>query len=83
MTTMGECRVAAWEFAAGPYPNIWSRLFCFPLVLVGLVLNPRSTVKVIRQGRNQRTLYGLPIDLQQPLSQLVNAAKGCPQNLTP
>ena len=69
ITTRGECTVAAWEFAAGPYPNLWSQLFCFPLVLAGLVMDTRKTVQVIRQGRRQQTLYGLALDVEQPLGE--------------
>lgn len=36
----GEFEMAAWEFAAGRYPNPLSTLFCLPLVSMGPVSYP-------------------------------------------
>lgn len=58
----GECQVATWEFAAGPYPNIWPQLFCLPLVAAGFVTSPVATWQTFKRGRHQRSLYGLAID---------------------
>ena len=53
----GEFEMSAWEFAAGPYPNAWSTLFCLPLVTIGVTIIPRRTFKAFVRGRRSKTLY--------------------------
>jgi hypothetical protein len=53
----GEFEMSAWEFAAGPYPNAWSTLFCLPLVTAGVTIIPRRTFKAFVRGRRSKTLY--------------------------
>ena len=54
----GEFQVAAWEFAAGKYPNIFTTLFCIPLVSMGALLIPSRQFRAFIRGRRSRTLYG-------------------------
>lgn len=56
-TVVGECQMAAWEFAAGPYPDVRARLFCLPLVALGAVAAPRATYAAYVRGRRSATLY--------------------------
>jgi hypothetical protein len=58
----GETQVATWEFAAGAYPSIWPQLFCLPLVAAGLVISPVGAWRTFKNGRRQRSLYGIAID---------------------
>jgi len=53
----GEFQVAAWEFAAGKYPNIFTTLFCIPLVSMGAFLIPSRQFRAYIRGRRSRTLY--------------------------
>lgn len=53
----GEFQVAAWEFAAGKYPNIFTTLFCIPLVSMGAFLIPRKQFQAFIRGRRSNTLY--------------------------
>lgn len=53
----GEFQVAAWEFAAGKYPNIFTTLFCIPLVSMGALLIPTKQFRAFTRGRRSRTLY--------------------------
>lgn len=53
----GEFQMSAWEFAAGRYPNIYTTLFCLPLVSLGAVLVPRRTFAAYVRGRHSKTLY--------------------------
>jgi len=53
----GEFQMSAWEFAAGRYPNIYSTLFCIPLVGMGALLIPRRTFAAFVRGRRSKTLY--------------------------
>lgn len=53
----GEFQVAAWEFAAGKYPNIFTTCFCLPLVSIGALLIPSRQFKAFVRGRNSSTLY--------------------------
>jgi hypothetical protein len=56
----GEFEMAAWEFAAGRYPNAMSTAFCLPLVCLGAMLEPRRTFSAFVRGRRSRTLYSAP-----------------------
>lgn len=58
LTPSGEFQMAAWEFAAGRYPNICSTLFCIPLVSLGAILIPKKQFKAYIRGRHSKTLYG-------------------------
>lgn len=58
-TAVGECEMAAWEFAAGPYPDRRASLFCLPLVGLGALMSPRRTFAAFVLGRQSRTLYSL------------------------
>lgn len=53
----GEFQIAAWEFAAGRYPNIYTTLFCIPLVSLGAILIPARTFNAFVKGRRSKTLY--------------------------
>ncbi len=53
----GEFQMAAWEFAAGRYPNVNTTLFCLPLISMGAVVIPRKTLAAFIRGRRSRTLY--------------------------
>jgi hypothetical protein len=53
----GEFQMAAWEFAAGRFPNCWSTLFCLPLVGMGALLTPTASFAAFLRGRHGRTLY--------------------------
>lgn len=55
----GEFQIAAWEFAAGKYPNIYTTLFCIPLVSLGAILIPARTFKAFVRGRKSKTLYSV------------------------
>ncbi len=54
---VGEFEMAAWEFAAGRYRNIFATAFCLPLVGVGGIVCARRTFKAFVRGRASRTLY--------------------------
>jgi hypothetical protein len=54
----GEFQMAAWEFGAGPMPHWGATLFCFPLVVIGLFLTPRSVLRALLAGRQSRSLHG-------------------------
>lgn len=60
-TMKGEMQVATWEFAAGRFPNIFSNLFCLPLVAAGTLLIPRKTFKAFQSGQKSRSLFALNI----------------------
>jgi hypothetical protein len=53
--------MAAWEFAAGRFPNLFSTLFCLPLVGLGALTTPRRSLAAFVRGRGSVTLYGLPL----------------------
>lgn len=59
-TPMGEMEMAAWEFAAGPFPSVLSTAFCLPLVAIGALIAPRRCLAAFARGRRSRTLYALP-----------------------
>ena len=59
-TMPGECQLAAWEFAAGRYPNVFATAFCLPLVIIGILIAPRRTFKAFARGRRSQTLYARP-----------------------
>jgi hypothetical protein len=59
-TPIGEMEMAAWEFAAGPFPSVLSTAFCLPLVAVGALIAPRRSFAAFARGRRSRTLYALP-----------------------
>jgi hypothetical protein len=69
-TLQGECEVAAWEFAAGPYPDLRPQLFCLPLVALGFLRSPRRIWRAFEAGRRQRTLYDRPLDDSDRLGEL-------------
>ena len=52
--------MAAWEFAAGPFPSVLSTVFCLPLVAIGALIAPRRSLAAFARGRRSRTLYSLP-----------------------
>ena len=57
---IGECEVAAWEFAtAGCHINVLFWLDRLALLLIGLVCFPRATVSALRRGVGSRNLYAL------------------------
>ena len=56
-TMKGEMQVATWEFAAGRFPNIFSNLFCLPLVAAGTLLIPGKTFKAFQRGQQSRSLF--------------------------
>lgn len=56
-TPIGEMQMAAWEFAAGPFPDWRASLFCAPLVGLGAVVAPKRTFAAFVLGRQSRTLY--------------------------
>lgn len=53
----GEFEMAAWEFAAGRYPNPLSTLFCLPLVSLGAFTIPKRSFSAFVRGKRSRTLY--------------------------
>ena len=57
-TLGGECRMAAWEFAAGRMPHWGAALFCLPLVPLGFFWQPRRMVRAFRSGRRSSSLHG-------------------------
>lgn len=59
-TPKGEMEMAAWEFAAGPFPSVLSTAFCLPLVAIGALIAPRRSLAAFARGRRSRTLYALP-----------------------
>jgi hypothetical protein len=70
---MGEMQIAAWEFAAGSFPNRFATLFCLPLVIVGAMVSPNATFAAFLQGRNSSTLYSVAITddlLETPIDTL-------------
>jgi ubiquinone biosynthesis protein Coq4 len=60
-TLRGECRMAAWEFAAGGMPHRGAAAFCLPLVLLGTLIAPRATWRAYAAGRRMRNLHGVEI----------------------
>jgi hypothetical protein len=56
-TPAGEMEMAAWEFAAGRFPNLLSTLFCLPLVGIGACVIPRRAFAAFTRGRRSKTLY--------------------------
>jgi hypothetical protein len=60
-TPTGEMEIAAWEFAAGPFPNLLATLFCLPLVGIGALAIPRRSFAAFVRGRRSQTLYALPL----------------------
>lgn len=68
----GEFEMAAWEFAAGRFPNAYATLFCLPLLSLGLLAAPRRTFAAFMRGRRNTSLYSTPIDslLDLPLAKL-------------
>jgi hypothetical protein len=56
-TMKGEMQVATWEFAAGRFPNIFSNLFCLPLVAAGTLLIPGKTFKAFQSGQQSKSLF--------------------------
>jgi hypothetical protein len=58
-TPAGELQIAAWEFAAGKFPNLLSTLFCLPLIGAGAVAMPVRSFSAFVRGRRSRTLYGM------------------------
>lgn len=65
LSPTGEMEIAAWEFAAGPYPSPWTYLMCLPLVGAGSLLIPRRTFAAYVFGRHCRTLYAAPRALSE------------------
>lgn len=74
-TMKGEMQVATWEFAAGRFPNIFSNLFCLPLVAAGTLLIPKKTFRAFQCGRQSRSLFAFDIGREVrnwPLEKLKN-----------
>jgi hypothetical protein len=61
LTLKGEMQVATWEFAAGRFPNVFSNLFCLPLVAAGCLVHPKGVWAAFRAGRRSRSLFSTPI----------------------
>jgi hypothetical protein len=61
-TMRGECQMAAWEFGAGGMSHWAARLFCQPLVLLGLAWSPRRVWNAFMSGRQSRSLHGIDPD---------------------
>ena len=61
-TLRGECRMAAWEFAAGRMPHWGAAAFCLPLVLFGALAAPQTTWRAFLAGRCARSLHGVTLD---------------------
>lgn len=61
-TLHGECQMAAWEFGAGQMPHWAARLFCLPLILLGLGWSPRSIWRAFLCGRRSTSLHGAKLD---------------------
>lgn len=68
----GECQVAVWEFAAGPYPDIRAQLFCLPLVALGALAAPGRTWRSYLNGRRRNSLYRIEVDKSLSLSHLAS-----------
>jgi hypothetical protein len=60
-TPAGEFEMAAWEFAAGRFPDPFATLFCLPLVGIGAIATPRRSFAAFVRGRRSRTLYAAPL----------------------
>jgi hypothetical protein len=56
-TLWGEMRMAAWEFGAGRMPHWGARLFCVPLVSLGLLRSPRQILAAFLAGQRSRSLH--------------------------
>lgn len=58
-TVLGECKISAWEVAAG-CGRYWAAWFYNTLgILTGMVIAPRITFQAFVRGRNCRSLYGM------------------------
>lgn len=83
----GEFQVAAWEFAAGRFPSLFSNLFCLPLVGLGLLHSPSKVFAAFRQGLSSRSLYcrnlkgRLETMTVADLKALTTKSKGAPSKL--
>ena len=67
----GEFQIAAWEFGAGPMPHWGARVFCLPLVLIGVAWSPRRIWRAYCDGHASTSLHGERIDdvfLSAPVS---------------
>ncbi|MEM7636353.1 MAG: hypothetical protein AAF299_17435 [Pseudomonadota bacterium] len=60
-TLAGEVQVAAWEFAAGRYPNLCANLFCLPLITCGIIAMPKRLWTAFRRGRQSHSLFNAAI----------------------
>jgi hypothetical protein len=81
-TMLGECQMAAWEFAAGRFPHAASTAFCLPLVLAGMMWSPRAVWAAFRRGRQARSLYSTAMTdaiLNSPISSLAILAEPEPK----
>lgn len=56
-TLWGEMRMAAWEFGAGRMPHWGARLFCVPLLSIGLLRSPRQMLTAFLTGQRSRSLH--------------------------
>ena len=63
-TPAGEMEMAAWEFAAGRFPDRLATLFCLPLVGFGAVAFPKRTFAAFVRGRRSATLYSCALNGQ-------------------
>jgi hypothetical protein len=71
----GECQVATWEFAAGPFKDLRAQVFCLPLIAVGALTAPVRTWRSFRSGFAQKSLHGLLLDPQMTLEDLALRAQ--------
>lgn len=60
-TLAGEVQVAAWEFAAGRYPNLCANLFCLPLITCGIIAMPKRLWTAFRRGQQSHSLFSTAI----------------------
>lgn len=60
-TMRGECQVAAWEFGAGAMPHWGARMFCLPLVLLGVLWSPRRIWRAFASGRQAKSLHSVDV----------------------
>jgi len=51
ITVSGELCLASWELGARRYTNFWARTLCVFLMALGLLSQPRKTLRAFRAGR--------------------------------
>ncbi len=68
----GECRIAAWEYSSGSFPNLYAACFCFPLILLGLIIMPKKTIEAYKWGKKCKNLYPQNFSYEEPLCNVLN-----------